>query len=55
MVTFETTIRSNTNVPDQLTHHDNEGADILILLHAATDDSTARMTYVQVTQIYSSN
>ena len=43
MVTFETTTRSNTDVPDQLIHHDHEEADTLILLHAATVDTTARL------------
>ena len=43
MVTFDTTTRSNTDVPDPLIHHECEEADTLILLHAAPVDSAAHL------------
>lgn len=43
MVTFDTTTRSNSQVPDQLIHHDHEEADTLIILHAASVDPAARL------------
>ena len=43
MVTFQTTTRGNTDVPENLVHHDHEEADTMILLHASTIEKDAKL------------